>query len=239
MATQLIHERFPVGLLQCNCSIVGDPETREAIVIDPGDDVERIDAIITKYGLVVRAILCTHAHIDHVGGLKKLQESTHAPVMMNEADLELYRNMDIQAEWLGVPPPPTTKIEGLLKEGDTVRWGTCELRVLATPGHTPGSISLYVPVTTLEVAERHVVIPGARQKKNSDGAAAPWLFSGDTLFAGSVGRTDLWGGSHHDLIRSIHLKLLSLPMETVVFPGHGPTTTLEVERKSNPFLRTD
>lgn len=226
MTRELIHEILPVGMLQCNCSIVGDPESREAIVLDPGDEVEKILALIAKHGLKVMAIVSTHAHIDHVGGLKKLHDATHAPVFMNEADLELYRAMEMQAQFLGVRPPQIANVDDLLSEGDVVRWGGHEARVLHTPGHTPGSISLYLPEAMVKSEKRD----GASKE------SAPWLFAGDTLFAGSIGRTDLWGGSYPEIKRSIHTKLLALPERTIVFPGHGPATTLAEERKSNPFL---
>ncbi len=238
MASRLIHEIIPVGMLQCNCSIVGDPETREAIVIDPGDEVDRILAVIAKHKLKVMAIVSTHAHIDHVGGLKKLHDVTHAPVLMNEGDLELYRAMDIQSQFLGIAPPPLAKIDNLLAEGDVVRWGGYEARVLHTPGHTPGSVSLYLPFPARR-EEGNRVVPAHSAKKShaGDDDSAPWLFAGDTLFAGSIGRTDLWGGSFPEIIRSIRSKLLTLPEDTIVFPGHGPTTTLAEERESNPFLQ--
>lgn len=228
MAQVLIHEILPVGMLQCNCSIVGDTETREAIVLDPGDEVEKILAVIAKHRLKVMAIVSTHAHIDHVGGLKKLHDATHAPVFMNEADLELYQAMEMQAQFLGVRPPQVANVDDLLREGDVVRWGGHEVRVLHTPGHTPGSISLYLPETIVSNEKRGAVT----------GGGAPWLFAGDTLFAGSIGRTDLWGGSFPEIIRSIHTKLLALPEKTIVFPGHGPATTLAEERESNPFLQS-
>jgi hydroxyacylglutathione hydrolase len=235
MARELIHEILPVGMLQCNCSIIGDPETREAIVLDPGDEVERILAVIAKHHLKVMAIVSTHAHIDHVGGLKKLHDATHAPVFMNEADLELYRHMDVQAQFLGVRPPQIANVDDLLNEGDVVRWGGHEARVLHTPGHTPGSISLYLPEAIMERGERDGAAGKSTREKQAP-ESAPWLFAGDTLFAGSIGRTDLWGGSYPDIIRSIHTKLLALPESTIVFPGHGPATTLAAERQSNPFL---
>jgi glyoxylase-like metal-dependent hydrolase (beta-lactamase superfamily II) len=235
MAHQLIHEILPVGMLQCNCSIVGDPETHEAIVLDPGDEVEKILAVIAKHHLKVMAIVSTHAHIDHVGGLKKLHDATHAPVFMNEADLELYRHMDMQAQFLGVRPPQIANVDNLLREGDVVRWGKYEARVLHTPGHTPGSISLYLPETIVEHEKRDGAARKlAREKQMPE--SQPWLFAGDTLFAGSIGRTDLWRGSYSEIMRSIHAKLLALPDSTIVFPGHGPTTTLATERASNPFL---
>ena len=218
---KLIHEILPVGLLQCNCSILGDPETREALVLDPGDEVERVLDALKRHSLHVKAIVSTHAHIDHVGGLQKLQQATGAPVLMHGDDMELYRHLDEQAAWLGVPPPPSARVDQLLREGDTVRWGNYAASILHTPGHTPGSVSLYLPGT------------GAA----SAAEAGPTLFAGDTLFAGSIGRTDLWGGSMTDILRSIRGKLLVLPEQTLVYPGHGPATTIGEERANNPFLR--
>lgn len=247
----LIHEILPVGMLQCNCSIVGDPRTREAIVIDPGDEIDRILAVLAKHRLTVKAILSTHAHIDHVGGLKKLHEVSGAPVLMNEGDVPMYQAMDMQAQFLGVAPPPVAKIDQLLNEGDTIRWGNYEARVLHTPGHSPGSVSLYLPfsVDAHEGEGNRIVLPNATLSAAQSSSAVghthdqahantqrPWLFAGDTLFAGSIGRTDLWGGSYPEIIRSIRLKLLALPDETIVFPGHGPSTILAEERESNPFL---
>lgn len=238
MASGLIHEIIPVGMLQCNCSILGDPETHEAIVIDPGDEVERILSLIAKHKLKVTAIVSTHAHIDHVGGLKKLHDVTHAPVLMNEGDLDLYRAMDIQSQFLGIAPPPLAKIDNLLAEGDVVRWGGYEARVLHTPGHTPGSVSLYLPFAERnEEGNRLAPAQSAQKSRGGDDDSAAWLFAGDTLFAGSIGRTDLWGGSFPEIIRSIRSKLLALPEDTIVFPGHGLTTTLGDERESNPFLQ--
>jgi len=242
---RMIHEIIPVGWLQCNCSILGDPETREALVLDPGDNVERILEALARHSLIVRAIVSTHAHIDHVGGLRKLQQATGAPVMMHGDDLDLYRHLDLQAQWLGVPAPAAASIDRLLTEGDTLRWGRFAANVLHTPGHTPGSISLYLPnlPTKLPNFEKatpvqRVAQPARKPAKNLvTGAAAGTLFAGDTLFAGSIGRTDLWGGSLEDIMRSIHQKLLALPDETAVFPGHGAATTIGEERERNPFLR--
>ncbi len=224
MPAKLIHEILPVGWLACNCSVVGDPATLDAVVIDPGDEVERILAIIARHRLRVRAIVSTHAHIDHVGGLARMAEATGAPVMMHEKDLALYRRLATQAEWLGVPIPEMTEVDHFLREGDTVDWGSFRASVLHTPGHTQGSICLYLPT-------------GEPAEKSDRRLEAPRLFAGDTLFAGSIGRTDLWGGSFEEIIRSIHTSLLVLPEETLVFPGHGPATTIGEERESNPFVR--
>jgi len=243
MPAQLIHEIIPVGMLQCNCSILGDSETREAIVIDPGDDVDRILAILRKHELNVRAIVSTHTHIDHVGGLAALQRATGAPVLIHESDLDLYRHLDVQAEWLGVPTPETTRIQDFVKEGDAVRWGGFAARVLHTPGHTPGSISLVVDAASEAGGGGNLQQGTAHSHAHSHASALAGspatarLISGDTLFQGSIGRTDLWGGSYPQIINSIREKLIVLPEEVVVYPGHGDTTTIGAERESNPFLR--
>jgi hydroxyacylglutathione hydrolase len=215
----LIHEVLPVGWLQCNCSILGDPATREALVLDPGDEVEKIQAILQRHKLTVKAIVSTHAHIDHVGGLKKLHDLTGAPVMMHHDDLELYQALARQAAWIGMPVPGLTEVHQFLKEGDDVRWGPFEAHILHTPGHTRGSVCLYLPREAGKIALK-----------------VPHLFAGDTLFAGSIGRTDLWGGSFDAIMRSLRGKVLALPDETIVYPGHGEVTTIGAERESNPFL---
>lgn len=246
MAEKLIHEIIPVGALQCNCSILGDPITREAIVVDPGDEVERILEILRRHDLKVRAIVSTHTHIDHVGGLAQLHGATKAPVLIHEGDLELYTHLDMQAQWLGVATPAMIRIQDFVKEGDAVRWGGFAARVLHTPGHTPGSISLVVENAGEGEAgaSRHShahrshehVQPTSRKVGMASGNGTR-LIAGDTLFQGSIGRTDLWGGSTKDILKSIHEKLLTLPDETLVTPGHGDNTTIGAERESNPFLR--
>src|SRR6266851_101866 len=139
----MIHEIIPVGLLQCNCSIFGDEQSRQAIVIDPGDEIQNILAILEKHSLLVQAIVITHAHIDHIGGAAKLKAATGAPVLMNAADQELYDHLDVQASWLGVEPPAKTAIDDAARDGDVLTLGPAEFRVLYTPGHTQGSISLW------------------------------------------------------------------------------------------------
>jgi len=208
----MIHEILPVGMLQCNCSIFGDEQSREAVVIDPGDEIQRILAILAKHQLRVKAIIITHAHIDHIGGAQKLKAATGAPVYMNANDQPLSEQLDTQAAWLGMATPERTKIDVDAKEGEKVALGPAEFHILHTPGHTQGSISLWIP---------------AENK----------LIAGDTLFLDSIGRTDLPGGDYEQILRSIHDKLLPLDDSTAVTPGHGPNTTIGRERARNPFLQ--
>jgi len=207
----MIHEIIPVGPLQCNCSVIGDESTREAMVIDPGDDINDVLARVRKHGLTVKQIVITHAHIDHVGGAMKLRQITGAPILLNQNDYALLKMLDAQAAWVGMASPGKVEIDQALGEGDKVRAGILEATVLHTPGHTEGSVCLYFP---------------AQQK----------LIAGDTLFAGSIGRTDLPGGSLEKIMSSLHQRVLALPDETIVVPGHGPLTTIGEERESNPFL---
>lgn len=207
----MIHEIIPVGPLQCNCSIIGDEASGEAMVIDPGDNIEQILALVRKHNLQVKQIVITHAHIDHVGGAMKLRAVTGAPILLNENDYALLKMMDVQAAWIGVPNPGTVEIDASITTGATVSAGSLVANVLHTPGHTEGSVCLHFPA----------------EKK---------LIAGDTLFAGSIGRTDLTGGSMQKIMRSLHNVVLALPDETVVVPGHGELTTIGEERETNPFL---
>ena len=209
----MIRETFPVGLLQCNCTILGDETTHEAIVVDPGDDIPRIVALLEKHGLAVKQILITHAHIDHIAGAGLLKRLTGAPILFNQHDLPLLAIMDVQASWLGMATPEVSAPDADLADNLSVRVGGISGTILFTPGHTQGSVCLHLPDESLVLA-------------------------GDTLFAGSVGRTDLPGGDGRRLIRSIHERLLTLPDETLVIPGHGQSTTIGRERERNPFLQT-
>ncbi len=208
----MIHEILPVGLLACNCSIFGDEQTREGIVVDPGDDVAEILRLVRQHGLRIHTIVVTHAHIDHIGGAGKLKQATGALVYMSANDIPLYDHIDMQAAWLGMPTPERSEIDTPAREGDRLWIGPADAVVMDTPGHTPGSISLWLPSQNKVVA-------------------------GDTLFRDSIGRSDLPGGDGRKLLRSIHDKLLALPEEAVVVPGHGELTTLGRAKRFNPFLR--
>jgi hydroxyacylglutathione hydrolase len=207
----MIHEILPVGPLHCNCSIIGDEATREAMVIDPGGDIDDVLALLRKHNLQVKQIVITHAHIDHVGGAMKLRAATGAPILLNQNDYDLLKILDVQAAWIGVETPGPVEIDQNITTGDAVKAGALTANIFHTPGHTEGSVCLYFPL----------------EKK---------LIAGDTLFAGSIGRTDLPGGSMPKIMESLHGTVLALPDETVVVPGHGPLTTIGEERESNPFL---
>jgi glyoxylase-like metal-dependent hydrolase (beta-lactamase superfamily II) len=208
----MILETFQVGPLQCNCTILGDQAACEAIVIDPGDDISRIHHRLNDLGLKLKQILITHGHIDHVGGALKLKRLTGAPILLNENDLPLLKMMDMQAAWIGAPTPEVASPDESLSDGMTVGLGAYPAQVLHTPGHTQGSVCLHFAPLSMVIA-------------------------GDTLFAGSIGRTDLPGGNGRQIIHSIESRLLALPNETRVIPGHGPETTIGEERESNPFLK--
>jgi hydroxyacylglutathione hydrolase len=209
----MIHEILPVGPLQCNCSILGDEISKEAIVIDPGSDIPRILALLDRHQLTVKQILITHAHIDHIASAKTLKQLTGAPILYNQNDLALVAIMDVQAGWLGLTMvPEVAPPDASLENNQTIAVQGITGTILHTPGHTEGSVCLYIPDEAL-------------------------LIAGDTLFAGSVGRTDLPGGDGRTLIRSIHDQLMPLPEETRVIPGHGRTTTIGEEKESNPFLQ--
>ena len=207
----MIHEILAVGPLQCNCSIIGDEASKEAIVLDPGDDVENVLEAVRRHRLQVKQIVITHAHIDHVGGAMKLKRLTGAPILINQNDYALLKMLDVQAGWVGMRPPGEVAVDDSIGEGDKVRAGGLTGSILHTPGHTEGSICVYFPADKM-------------------------LFAGDTLFAGSIGRTDLPGGSYDKIMASLHGPVLSLPDDTIVVPGHGPLTTIGDERETNPFL---
>jgi hydroxyacylglutathione hydrolase len=207
----MIRETLAVGLLGCNCSILGDEVSQEAIVVDPGYDIAQILALLAKHKLTVKKILITHAHIDHIASAIELKEITGAPILYSQADLPLVAMMDAQAGMFGLPVPRVLPPDHSPADDEAIEVGGIKGKVLYTPGHSEGSVCLYVPDERL-------------------------LLAGDTLFAGGVGRTDFPGGNTGKLLASIHERLLTLPDETVVIPGHGDLTTIGVERRTNPFL---
>jgi hydroxyacylglutathione hydrolase len=211
-APSIAVEHFPVGPLACTCTIVADRASGEAIVVDGGADVEEVTARLRRLGVRATSLLHTHAHLDHIGGFPELREQTGAPGLLHPADLPLYAAMREQARWLGMRAPRTIPLDGELREGDRLAAGSATLEVLHTPGHTPGSVSFAL---------------------TADGRTL--LLSGDTLFAGSVGRWDLGGTSLEDIVASIHRKLFVFPDDTLVVPGHGPRTTVGIEKRTNAY----
>ncbi len=207
-------ETFPVGPLACNCTIVADEESGEAIVVDGGDGVDEVAARLKRNGWRATLLVHTHAHIDHIGDVGRLRSLTRGNALLHPADLPLYRTLPMQATWVGVAPPPVVALDGELNDGDVLQSGKLRFDVLHTPGHTPGSVCFAV-----------------------HGTGPTILLTGDTLFAGSIGRWDLGGTSMEDIVRSIESKLLEYPDATPVVPGHGPHTTIGSERRSNPYLR--
>jgi hydroxyacylglutathione hydrolase len=205
-------ETIPVGALQVNCYVLGCETTRQAIVIDPGDEAETILAALDQHGLTVTCILATHAHFDHLLACRELQERTGAPFYLHPADRPLVATLRRTCmAWLGYDPGPPPDIIGDLTPGETVQVGSIALEMRHTPGHSPGSITLV----------DHL---GRR------------AFTGDALFAGSIGRTDLPGGDLRMLLAGIRSQILTLPDDFAVFPGHGEASTVGDERRGNPFL---
>ncbi|MBS1815691.1 MAG: MBL fold metallo-hydrolase [Acidobacteria bacterium] len=207
----MVHEVFPVGPLQCNCSIVGDAASGETMVIDPGGNLAEIRARLAKLGLRCTQIVVTHAHIDHIAGARRLSQMTGAPVFYNQLDLPLVEMMDDQAAWLGVGTPEVAAPDASAEEGMELAVGGHVGTVLHTPGHTEGSICLHFADENL-------------------------LIAGDTLFQNSIGRTDLPGGDPKKIMASLRERIAKLPEETKVVPGHGVSTTIGAELESNPFL---
>jgi len=204
--------RLVVGPLQVNCFILADEKTKEAVVIDPGDDAGDILKVINEKGLKIKYILNTHAHFDHVGANKAIKDATGAELLLHEADAAALAKVSHQSRSFGMPPVSSPSADRYVKHGDTITAGEVSLKVLHTPGHTPGGISLL---------EQGMV------------------FTGDALFAGSIGRTDFPGGDLTTLLLSIKTNLMTLPDDTKVFSGHGPASTIGDERRDNPFLNKE
>lgn len=207
---------FQFSLFGINTYLIFDPDSKECVVVDPGmsnpEEEEAIENFISEKGLTLTQIINTHLHIDHVAGVPFLRRKYGAPLLAHEEDEPLGKSIAEQSRMFGLNLPVSDiEISEYLKAGDTIKIGTGELRVLSVPGHSKGSIALYDP-------------------------EGKFLISGDALFKGSIGRTDLPGGNYKELIDSISSELLSLPDDTVVFPGHGPSTTIGAEKTANPFL---
>jgi glyoxylase-like metal-dependent hydrolase (beta-lactamase superfamily II) len=210
----MIYESIPVGAFQCNCVILGDEETREAIVIDPGDEIERILEVLDHHRLAVRKTVHTHGHLDHIGASGDLKRDRGAAVHIHRGDLPLWRAYPEQAAMFGVERRMLAEPDVFLKDGDRLSAGAIALEVIETPGHTPGSVCL---------------------RLDGPGGGPPRLFSGDTLFWKGIGRTDLWGGDYGTILASIRERIFSLPGDTLVHPGHGPVTSVHDEKRANPF----
>jgi len=206
-------EVLTVGMFQSNCYLLSCERTGEAIIIDAGDEGERILSLIESRDLKIKAIVNTHAHIDHVSALSEVAPALSAPVLMHKGDLEIYDNLAAQAATFGMKAPQNIKIERFVEEGDKIEFGDVTCEVIHTPGHSPGGIS--------------IICRGDKPQK---------IFSGDTLFMGSIGRIDLHGGDFETIIQSLQDKYLPLPDDTIVYPGHGGDTTIGTEKRHNPFL---
>jgi hydroxyacylglutathione hydrolase len=210
----MIFKYLEAGPIATNCYIIGDEKTREAVVVDPGGDVDRILLILSQHELTVKYIINTHSHFDHIGGNAELHRVTGAPILIHSTEKQMLSAMSSMAQGFGINSEPSPAADGTLEEGDVIKVGEIEMKVIHTPGHSPGGISL--------------VIEGKKM-----------VLVGDTLFQFSIGRTDFPGASHKTLINSIKTKLVPLGDDYEVYPGHGPPTTIGRERKVNPFLQEE
>jgi hydroxyacylglutathione hydrolase len=211
----LLRETFPAGPLQCNCTILACGDTKDAIVVDPGGELDRIAQVVAHYDLTVRAIIHTHAHLDHIHGTRDVKETHGGDICLHRGDLFLYEGIEVQAGMFGWKVRPAAPVDRFVEDGDRIEFGKRAALVVHTPGHTPGSVCF------------EVTTPGEK----------PLLFAGDTLFRRSVGRTDLPGGDAKTLQTSIRERLYTRDLDALVIPGHGPSTTLGDEARGNPFVR--
>lgn len=211
----MIVETVVVGAFQCNCTIIACEKTRQAVIIDPGDEAHKIMEVIKHYDLDVKYLLHTHAHLDHIMATREIKEKTGAEILLHEDDNYIYNNLIMQASRFGFNVKEPLKVDKFISHEEKISAGeTINTNVIHTPGHSPGSVCFHF-----------------NQEEK------PFVFSGDTLFQRSIGRTDLWGGSHGQLLTSIKERIFSLPEDTIVHPGHGNATTVWEEKKKNPFFR--
>ena len=210
----MLIKTFEVTSLGCNCTVLADESTRDAVVIDPGGDMDRVLPYVREHQLNVRMAVHTHAHLDHIGGTRPLKEATSATIMLHKGDAWLYENLPMQCMLFGWDPTPPLPVDEWYEHGQTLKCGSLALDVIHTPGHSPGSVCFHMKDAGL-------------------------LFSGDTLFRSSIGRTDLWGGNSEEIIDSIRGRLMCLDDRVKVVPGHGTATTIGAERRSNPFIREE
>lgn len=207
----MIIKTLPVGVLMTNSYLVADEDTKEGFIIDPGAQGEYLCGVIEKEGIKLLGILLTHAHFDHVGGIEKIIDKYNVPVYVNEGEVNVCeKGVEVFGDISGYPLyGPLSKVDYLISEGDVIKMGSYNIKVIETPGHTPGGVCFLID-------------------KN--------LFAGDTVFQGSIGRTDFYAGSYKDLENSVKNKVLPLDADIQIFPGHGPSTTVAYERRNNPVV---
>lgn len=206
-------DMLTVGMFQSNCYLVSCSETREAVIVDAGDEAERILEAVAGLGLRVGAVIATHAHLDHVAALPEVVDALGVPVWMHRDELRMYEGLGSQAAMFGLQAPGRVPVDRLLEDGEVVTVGNSKAEILLTPGHSPGEVCIGLW-----------------------GEHPPILLSGDVLFQGSIGRTDLPGGDYGTIMETLRTRFVPMPDETVVYPGHGPATTIGHEKKTNPFL---
>lgn len=210
----MLYKKIVVGPLQCNAAIVACEKSKDAILIDPGDEGARITAEVEALGLKVKFILHTHAHFDHIGASSHVKKALNAPLCLHRGDELLFKNLPIQGKLYGFKFGEAPNIDQFIEDNEIITFGDCKLEVIHTPGHSPGSICFKISGSSDEI-----------------------VFSGDTLFQSSIGRTDLWGGDHRQILKSIKERLFILDDDLEVHPGHGPSTSIGIEKRNNPFIK--